>query len=133
LEVVNYCPEKAKKGGSFPPFIAAQTLCLVCAIGREPPNGAPAFFDPTNVSSSSSSPTNTLYILAENQDLTVSQLLDFGKKWRADEVSICDGNSIEQEEDWEFRDYVSLRLRGGLWSENFKRDRDAAIVSYWWD
>jgi hypothetical protein len=77
-------------------------------------------------------PADTLYILAENQDLTVSQLLDFGKKWRADEVSICDGNSIE-EEDWEFRDYVSLRLQGGLWGENFKRDRDAAIVSYWWD
>ena len=47
-------------------------------------------------------------------------------------MSICDGHN-EEDEGWEFRDYVSLRLQGGLWGENFKRDRDAAIVSYWWD
>lgn len=28
---------------------------------------------------------------------------------------------------------VSLRLRQGLWGEDLKRDRDAVIVSYWWD
>ncbi len=35
-------------------------------------------------------PADTLYILTENQDTTVSQLLDLGKKWRADSVDVCD-------------------------------------------
>lgn len=76
-------------------------------------------------------PADTLYVLAENQDLIVAQLVDFGKKWRADSVDICDGSS--EEEEWEFRDYVSIRLRRALWSEDFKRERDAVIISYWWD
>lgn len=77
-------------------------------------------------------PADTLYLLVENQDTIVAQLLEFGKKWRADEVDICDG-SPEGEEDWKFREYVSLRLEGGLWGEGFKRDRDAVVISYWWD
>jgi hypothetical protein len=76
-------------------------------------------------------PADALYVLAENQDVTVSRLLDFGKKWRADSVDICDGSP--EEEEWEFRDYVALRLRGGLWGEDFKRDRDAIVICYWWD
>lgn len=76
-------------------------------------------------------PADTLYVLAENQDLIVAQLVDFGKKWRADSVDVCDGSS--EEEEWEFRDYVSTRLRKALWGEDLKRDRDAVIVSYWWD
>jgi hypothetical protein len=78
-------------------------------------------------------PADTLYILTENQDEIVSQLIDLGKKWQADDVSICDGNSLNEEEEWEFRDYISLRLKRGLRGEDFKSDRDAAIVSYWWD
>ncbi|NER94535.1 MAG: hypothetical protein F6J86_11960 [Symploca sp. SIO1B1] len=76
-------------------------------------------------------PADTLYILSENQDIIVAQLMDLGKKWRADDVGVCDGNY--EEEDWEFRDYISLRLRRALWGEDFKRDRDAVIVYYWWD
>jgi hypothetical protein len=78
-------------------------------------------------------PADTLYLLTENQDMIVSQLLDFGKKWRADEVNICDGSPEPEEEDWEFRDYIALRLKKGLWGEGFKRDRDAVVISYWWD
>lgn len=78
-------------------------------------------------------PADTLYLLAENQDTIVAQLLDFGKKWEADCVDIWDGTNTGEAEAWEFRDYVSLRLRKGLWGENFKRDRDAVIISYWWD
>jgi hypothetical protein len=49
-------------------------------------------------------PADTLYVLAENQDLIVAQLIDLGKKWRADSVDVCDGSN--EDEDWEFRDYV---------------------------
>jgi hypothetical protein len=78
-------------------------------------------------------PADTLYILAENQDSIVSQLMDFGKKWKADAVDVCDGSNNNSQEDWESRDYVSIRLRNALWGEDFKRDRDAVIISYWWD
>jgi hypothetical protein len=79
-------------------------------------------------------PADTLYVLAENQDIILSQLIDLGKKWRADSVDIYDGSSGEsEEEDWEFREYVSLRLRRALWGEQFKREKDAVIVCYWWD
>ncbi len=76
-------------------------------------------------------PADTLYILTENQDLTVAQLMDLGKKWRADSVDVCDGS--DENGSWEFRDYVSIRLRKAIWSEDFRRDRDAVIISYWWD
>lgn len=76
-------------------------------------------------------PADTLYVLAENQDLIVAQLIDLGKKWRADAVDVCDGSN--EDEDWEFRDYVSIRLRGALWGEDLRRDCDAVVISYWWD
>jgi hypothetical protein len=30
-------------------------------------------------------------------------------------------------------DFVQSPMKKGLWGEGFKRDRDAAIISYWWD
>ena len=75
-------------------------------------------------------PADTLYVLAENQDAIASWLIDLGKKWRADSVDVCDG--INKDEDLA-RDYVSIRLRKALWGEDFKRDRDAVVISYWWD
>jgi hypothetical protein len=78
-------------------------------------------------------PADTLYILAENQDFIVSQLMDFGKKWRADVVDVCDSSNDNSQEEWGSSDYVSIRLQGALWGEDFKQDRDAVIVSYWWD
>lgn len=80
-------------------------------------------------------PADTLYLLAENQDVIVAQLMDFGKKWRADEVSVCDDRSVREEgETWRFQDYISLRLEAALWNEDFRKpDRPAVIVSYWWD
>jgi hypothetical protein len=77
-------------------------------------------------------PADTLYILTENQDSIVAQLIDFGKKWKADSVDVCDGRS--EDEEWQFRDYVSLRLQRALWNDtDIERDRDAVVISYWWD
>ena len=45
---------------------------------------------PENIIYFVSYPADTLYILTENQATTVSSLLDFGKKWRADVVDIID-------------------------------------------
>ncbi len=75
-------------------------------------------------------PADTLYVLAENQDAIVAQLIDLGKKWRADSVDVCDGINNDEDSD---RDYVSIRLQKALWGEDFKRDRDAVVISYWWD
>lgn len=46
-------------------------------------------------------PADTLYILAENQDTKVSQLLDLGKKRRADSVDVSDGTN--EEYGWQLR------------------------------
>ncbi|MEH2295840.1 hypothetical protein [Nostoc sp.] len=40
-------------------------------------------------------PADTLYILIENQDTKVSELLDLGKKWPADSVEVSDGTNEE--------------------------------------
>ena len=76
-------------------------------------------------------PADTLYVLAENQDMIVAQLIDLGKKWRADSVDVCDGSN--EDEDWKIRDYILICLRRALWGEDFKQNRDAVIISYWWD
>jgi hypothetical protein len=78
-------------------------------------------------------PADTLYILAENQDVIVAQLVEWGKKWRADTVDVCDGSSVDEENDWEFRDYVAMRLRRSLWGEEIGKGKDAVLISYWWD
>lgn len=77
-------------------------------------------------------PADTLYILAENRDTVVAQLVELGKKWRADSVDICDGTN--EEEEWKFQKYIQLRLEGALWGEKIgDLDSDAAVISYWWD
>lgn len=76
-------------------------------------------------------PADTLYILAENQDTTVSQLMDLGKKWRADSVDVSDGSS--EEYSWRLKRRLRARLEGGLYGEDVERDHDAVVISYWWD
>lgn len=76
-------------------------------------------------------PADTLYILAENQDTKVSQLLDLGKKWRADSVEVSDGTN--EDYGWQLQRRLRTRLEGALWGKEAQRDRDAVIVSYWWD
>ena len=76
-------------------------------------------------------PADTLYILAENQDTTVSQLLDLGKKWRADSVDVCDGTN--EEYGFRLKRRLRVRLEGALWGEEVRHDRDAVVISYWWD
>lgn len=76
-------------------------------------------------------PADTLYILAENQDTKVSQLLDLGKKWRADSVEVTDGTN--EDYGWRLARRLRTRLEEALWTEEVKRDRDAVIVCYWWD
>ncbi|MEN9226302.1 MAG: hypothetical protein Q6L60_09790 [Thermostichus sp. HHBFW_bins_43] len=76
-------------------------------------------------------PADTLYVLAENQDTIVAQLLDLGKKWQADEVTAFD--SSQQEEDWRFREDAALQLRQGLWGQGSASTCDGILLSYWWD
>ena len=76
-------------------------------------------------------PADTLYILTENQDTTVSQLLDLGKKWRADSVDVCDGTN--EEYGLRLQRRLRTRLSGSLYGETVKSDRDAVVISYWWD
>lgn len=76
-------------------------------------------------------PADTLYILTVNQDTTVAQLVDLGKKWRADSVDVCDGTS--EEFGWRLKRRLLARLEGGLWGEEVESDRDAVVISYWWD
>lgn len=76
-------------------------------------------------------PADTLYILAENQDTKVSELLDLGKKWRADSVEVTDGTN--EDYSWRLARRLRTRLEEALWTEEVQRDRDAVIVSYWWD
>jgi hypothetical protein len=76
-------------------------------------------------------PADTLYILTENQDTIVSQLLDLGKKWRADSVEVCDGSS--EEYGLRLKRRLRARLEGALWGEDVQQDRDAVVISYWWD
>ena len=78
-------------------------------------------------------PADTLYVLAENSDTTVAQLVEFGKQWQADSVDICDDTN---EAEWKFQKYVAVRLQGALWAEQsgeLNDDLDAVIISYWWD
>ncbi len=76
-------------------------------------------------------PADTLYVLTENRDTIVAQLLDLGKKWQADDVTVFDGS--RQEEDWRFREYAALRLRRGLWGQGSTSTCDGILLSYWWD
>lgn len=76
-------------------------------------------------------PADTLYILTENQDTIVSQLLDLGKKWRADSVEVSDGSN--EEYGLRLKRRLRARLEGSLWGEDVQQDRDAVVISYWWD
>ncbi|OLT59799.1 hypothetical protein [Moorena bouillonii] len=76
-------------------------------------------------------PADTLYILAENQDTKVSQLIDLGKKWRADSVEVTDGTN--EEYSYRLKRRLRYRYEGALWGDGIQRDRDAVVVCYWWD
>jgi len=76
-------------------------------------------------------PADTLYILSENQDTKVSELLDLGKKWHADSVEVTDGT--DEEYNLRLKRRLRTRLEGALWDNNIQHDSDAVIVSYWWD
>ncbi|MEW6491964.1 MAG: hypothetical protein AB1589_05360 [Cyanobacteriota bacterium] len=76
-------------------------------------------------------PADTLYVLAENQDTTVSQLVDLGKKWRADSVEVSDGTN--EDYGWRLKRRLRTRLEGALWGKDVRHDCDAVVISYWWD
>lgn len=61
----------------------------------------------------------------------MSLLLDLGKKWRADSVDVCDGT--DEEYGFRLKRRLRVRLEGGLWSEDVRHERDAVVISYWWD
>ncbi len=76
-------------------------------------------------------PADTLYILAENQDVKVSRLLDLGKKWRADSVDVSDGTN--EEYSFKLKRRLRTRYEGALWGQDTSQVSDAVVVSYWWD
>ena len=72
-------------------------------------------------------PADTLYILAQNQDLVVSQLMDLGKKWKADSVAVIDHNNPDCF--WSLKN----RLEKAFFNRLEESCQDAVIISYWWD
>ena len=72
-------------------------------------------------------PADTLHILAQNQDIVVSQLMDLGKKWKADSVEVIDSNNPDC-----FRS-LKNRLEKAVPDRLEKSYQDAIIISYWWD
>ena len=76
-------------------------------------------------------PADTLYILTENQDTTVSQLMDLGKKWQADSIEVTDGKN--EDYGWKLQRRLRTRLEGALSGESIQSSRDAVVISYWWD
>lgn len=75
--------------------------------------------------------SDTLYLLAENQDTLVVQLLDFGKKWEASTVHIFDG--MNGQADWTRRERLRRKLQGELFDLETGEEKDALVIKYWWD
>lgn len=72
-------------------------------------------------------PADTLYVLTQNQDTIVSQLMDLGKKWKADSVDVMDSS----DEDCGWR--LKRQLKKASPNELKEPYWDAVIISYWWD
>lgn len=73
--------------------------------------------------------SDTLYLVAENQDIIVSQLLDLGKRWEASTVHVYDG--INGQEDWDRRDWLKRKLQGELFNRN-QEECDGILIRYGW-
>lgn len=76
-------------------------------------------------------PADTLYVLTENQDIKVSQLVSLGKKWQADSVEVSDGTN--EEYSYRLQRRLRYRFEEALLGDEFKHSLDAVVVSYWWD
>lgn len=79
-------------------------------------------------------PADYLYVLTENESVTVSKLIDLGKKWQADSVEIVDRSNKE------YGKYVEWKLRECLIKPHLTQlnqpncDRtDGVVIVYWWD
>lgn len=79
-------------------------------------------------------PADTLYVLAENQEILVTQLIDLGKKWRTDSVEVIDRHSEEYGCHTQFRlsEGLAKKEKSPLNQSNLERE-DAVVVVYWWD
>lgn len=60
----------------------------------------------------------------------MSQLLDLGKKWRADSVDVTDGT--DENYTYQLKRRLRVRLEEALLSDD-QRPRDAVVISYCWD
>ncbi len=69
--------------------------------------------------------------MSENQDSKVSQLVDLGKKWKADCVEVTDGTDMQYT--YRLKRMLRYRFEETLWGNENKEQRDAVVVSYWWD
>ena len=77
-------------------------------------------------------PGDTLFLLTRNIDTTVSQLLDLGKKWRADDICIYDGHNEGFSS--ELQEKLMVKLTNRLWPDLEETgNRDAVLITFWWD
>ena len=80
-------------------------------------------------------PADTLFVLTVNQEVTVSQLVDFGRKWQADEVNVLTAPSqalVEGSESSWYERIVLSKLKYYDDDYGAKQPTGAAIVQYWW-
>lgn len=81
-------------------------------------------------------PADTLFILAKKQDVIVSQLLDLGKKWQADEVAIYSAHekpeNAEDKDACRFSEFLGYNLKR-IWLNAFDQEIEGVLIRYWWD
>lgn len=79
-------------------------------------------------------PADTLYILTENEHTLVSELIDLGKRWKADSVEVVDCHNQEHGYSTQSRLRESLAEKDKFLDEQSNLERlDAVVVAYWWD
>ena len=80
---------------------------------------------------------DNLFILTEDNEVIISQLLDLGKKWKVDEVytvKSCEFNSMYKNN---FEPGIDIprswKLKQSLINKKGEEKIDGAVVCLWWD
>ena len=77
-------------------------------------------------------PADTLYILTENDDAKLSQLLEFKKKWQVDLFEVVHSPDVIAAIPSDFN-WARQSLDRSLFNENCWDRQDGVMVTYWWD
>ena len=79
-------------------------------------------------------PADTLYILTENEHTLISELIDLGKRWKADSVEVIDRHNQEYGCFTQSKLRESLAEKDKFLDEQSNLERlEAVVVAYWWD